>query len=142
MSLKKGRLSTEEKEFIEDNLDMDVEDIASELSRSVNAVQNHIDSISKEDTELNNLGEEDIEDSTEEDYEEDAGVVILNDAYKKSYDEEVVEDKTSVENPPDLKVNNNGSTVMNQWVSERIDSSIKKKRTIPSSLDGSIHRIK
>jgi len=40
---KRGRLSKEEKSYIEDNLDDGVEDIASSLDRSEAVVQKHID---------------------------------------------------------------------------------------------------
>jgi len=42
---KRGALSKIEKFFIEGNVDLPVEEIATELDRTVNAVQKHLDSI-------------------------------------------------------------------------------------------------
>ena len=48
---KRGRLSKEEKSYIEDNLDDGVEDIASSLDRSEAVVQKHIDEMTAQESD-------------------------------------------------------------------------------------------
>jgi len=100
---KRGRLSKEEKSYIEDNLDDGVEDIASSLDRSEAVVQKHIDETTAQESD----GSEGLKAGDLMARNEKYGVVVMTEGASMAGDESKIsriKEEEEEEKPAEVNV--------------------------------------